>query len=839
MKRFLAAAIAVIMGFALVPSAMLAKTPEKKSGAEISSVDRSYLNILGCLLTYSEVNSSFPCTTGTDGDRKYIQINNGGHASTTAGFRSNEFTMVQGETLCFDYWYETEETYDLFRFTAHKVGGSDIVDQESSGTGGGWWFHTFTCPESGNYYFTWEYTKDSSSNVGEDCVRISSIYLDLHWDYQRAYAATAPGTGLLEYDFTSDYSWRTIYTDTPGNEAYLRSSNYGAGNSVCQFKVSEHFRPCTFSFQYATSCEDPGSSGTYYDYLEVTIDGERVLAAAGDHWGWTTFSTELSQGWHDIVFKYVKDNSVNEYYDQVAIDNIAITYPSYDASARWFDINYLGSSSNKIYFNTPAGCEGWGTKINSNGSNNRGYSNNRYLDSSVSYCTTMINMSEGETLSFDYVVCSEANYDELVFYVNGQVYLGASGWTDRYWHTYTFTAPSDGTYFFKWAYNKDESNSYGWDYAYIRDVTYNGNTNQNLDLNYLLLDDGSDDMTFTTDPTYGHGFQPVRIRSLGIDKDDDGTYGAISRNQYMESTTARLEANAGYLLAGSLIYFDYKISSEDSYDVLTFKVMKGSQVLRSVSFSGEDHRYYETTIPEDGNITFVWEYSKDVSDNVGDDYAMIYNVYLNKAMPSLDEALNSEYTDLQLHFETIESYPFVVGLAGAQYYAESTNHGVNNSVAEMISEADLHAGDEFSFYYSVDSETNYDFFNFFINGERTIHASGEEPMLIYTWTCPADGHYEFMWQYFKDGSNHVGDDRAKVYEVRVDLGSGPSNPHNGDVNGDGSVTVTDAIMALRASMGLITLTPAQRERGDVNNDGNVTVTDAIMILRVAMGLISL
>ncbi|MBR0135096.1 MAG: hypothetical protein IJM18_02755 [Clostridia bacterium] len=58
----------------------------------------------------------------------------------------------------------------------------------------------------------------------------------------------------------------------------------------------------------------------------------------------------------------------------------------------------------------------------------------------------------------------------------------------------------------------------------------------------------------------------------------------------------------------------------------------------------------------------------------------------------------------------------------------------------------------------------------------------------------------------------------------------------GDVDGNGEVMVSDAIMALRAAMGILELTEAQFEAADMNANGSVEVADAVTILRVAMGL---
>lgn len=58
----------------------------------------------------------------------------------------------------------------------------------------------------------------------------------------------------------------------------------------------------------------------------------------------------------------------------------------------------------------------------------------------------------------------------------------------------------------------------------------------------------------------------------------------------------------------------------------------------------------------------------------------------------------------------------------------------------------------------------------------------------------------------------------------------------GDVNGDNSIGLEDAIIVLRYTMGLAALTDEQIERADFNSDGTVDALDAILILRHALGV---
>lgn len=60
----------------------------------------------------------------------------------------------------------------------------------------------------------------------------------------------------------------------------------------------------------------------------------------------------------------------------------------------------------------------------------------------------------------------------------------------------------------------------------------------------------------------------------------------------------------------------------------------------------------------------------------------------------------------------------------------------------------------------------------------------------------------------------------------------------GDVNGDGKVAASDALLVLQYSAGLRTLTAEQKKRADYTKDGKVSAIDARKILQVVAGLIS-
>ena len=58
----------------------------------------------------------------------------------------------------------------------------------------------------------------------------------------------------------------------------------------------------------------------------------------------------------------------------------------------------------------------------------------------------------------------------------------------------------------------------------------------------------------------------------------------------------------------------------------------------------------------------------------------------------------------------------------------------------------------------------------------------------------------------------------------------------GDLDGDGEITVSDALKALRIAAKLIDETPEAVAIADSDGDGRITVSDALAILRVAAKL---
>lgn len=71
------------------------------------------------------------------------------------------------------------------------------------------------------------------------------------------------------------------------------------------------------------------------------------------------------------------------------------------------------------------------------------------------------------------------------------------------------------------------------------------------------------------------------------------------------------------------------------------------------------------------------------------------------------------------------------------------------------------------------------------------------------------------------------------YQTLLEEEGGPDTVP-GDMNNNGTVEMSDAVIALRMSMGLVDID--NLDAGDLNGNGSIDVSDAVSILRMAMGL---
>ncbi len=294
----------------------------------------------------------------------------------------------------------------------------------------------------------------------------------------------------------------------------------------------------------------------------------------------------------------------------------------------------------------------------------------------------------------------------------------------------------------------------------------------------------------------------------------------------------------------SSLTFDYYVQQEDGSGEMYFTVNGDSY------YNGEKlpEQYYEGWMrfvyiaPEAGSYDLQIDFGCPRSE--GGTFAALDNfVYAENAFePDYAEALNGAGAET-LQYMSFGSHLFGAGMTDGFWYVGSTNCGEPNSVSALLSSfIMMNAGDKICFDYLVMPCEDDDYFVFHagnsyapVNGYYENFEFGEWHTMEYEIDELEAGPVNFSWKFVKGSAAGGQEEGVLISNVRI-IRAGSPEPIPGDVDGSGTVAVADAIMALRASMGIIELTPEQFACADMNGDGSVAVGDAITILRRAMGI---
>ena len=170
-------------------------------------------------------------------------------------------------------------------------------------------------------------------------------------------AANAEGGSLVFRNPEDSYVWPVLVEEEAQGRSSLVSSNWGEDNSTCAVLADVSAAAGdALAFEFYTSTE------AACDLLTVTVDGEIVKRFGGEH-DWTQWALPLSEGDHEIAFRYVKDMMVAGGEDLVKIDNVRLVsgeeaaallaalpvYPTADA----FSLTVTDENAREIVFDDP------------------------------------------------------------------------------------------------------------------------------------------------------------------------------------------------------------------------------------------------------------------------------------------------------------------------------------------------------------------------------------------------------------------------------------------------------------------------------------------------------
>jgi hypothetical protein len=86
---------------------------------------------------------------------------------------------------------------------------------------------------------------------------------------------------------------------------------------------------------------------------------------------------------------------------------------------------------------------------------------------------------------------------------------------------------------------------------------------------------------------------------------------------------------------------------------------------------------------------------------------------------------------------------------------------------------------------------------------------------------------------YRQYANYATTDSVSFVWVKVPVVGAPAS---GDLDGDGYVTMNEALIVAQAVVGSATLDAQQRAAVDMDGDGAITMTDVLLVMRKALGL---
>lgn len=523
-----------------------------------------------------------------------------GHNETT----SFSVTVSEPGLVSFHWAVSSEEGFDGLQFYYDDLlvtGISGEVD---------WTSYAFENRLPGEHTFTWTYEKDDSFSSGLDAGFLDNLiftpptfaeamdFPNSQWDNFSGINAR-PVTNI-----SHDGTDAVRFGDLSDNEATgLETRVYGETTGSFWWKVSSELG---------------------FDGLDFIIDGVVVDSLSGESdWTKVDFST-TGPGLHRLAWRYIKDDSFSDGTDEGWIDEFvtdSLTLPeALDALIPQWTTEPV----------TP-----W---LAQTGESSDGEDAAQSFPIDHNEFSLLQAQIEGKGyVTFNWKVSSEEDFDELIFLLDDvplEVISGDVDWTEVF-----IPILSDGVHTLSWRYEKDDSVNSGDDTAWVDQVFFSnisiGEAVESEEFAWNIFGDG----TWVTQ---------VTTTSDGID--------ALQTNPLTHDQTTLVETTIDGPFG---IEFDWKVSSEEDFDILAFFI--DYEVVDLIS--GEVDWTTLTAINnEPGSHTLSWMYFKDESESEGLDSAWLDQVTIRplKDLPpvfnrSAEAVLADIGADVYLDASVIES----------------------------------------------------------------------------------------------------------------------------------------------------------------------------------------
>ena len=423
-------------------------------------------------------------------------------------------------------------------------------------------------------------------------------------------------------------------------------------------------------------------------------------------------------------------------------------------------------------------------------------STNTNQDGTTSQYEYTFNVAAGNTLSFDWAVSSETNYDWLTITLNGEQIVRQSGEASS---NFTRTFDASGTYTLVVTYSKDGSQSNGSDTGRIFNMglsngsatTIYGNNSSNLEIS---VDDNFNSSSRTAAVVFRRSSDNGELGTITVTQEGAQEYFTLETNYftvgyhaesytigvnsnidwYAEASESWLRPGSAYadwtsdnhehgsesrheyvldVTAGSTLSFDWAVSSETSFDWLTI-TLNGEQIVRQ---SGEASSNFTRTFDASGSYTLVVSYSKDGSASVGDDMGRIYNISLSGATSSqfvfvVDDNTSTESRSAVITFRRRDNGGELGTVTVTQDGSQGGFQlGTNRLVVGYSAAAySVDVNSSFSWYTSTSADW-LTFGNSFNDWISSNHGDSSESSYSYYFNVPVGCVLNFDWAVSSEG----------------------------------------------------------------------------------------
>lgn len=323
-KRLIALLVAVLMAFGLVPAAALART-EAPVPADEPTLNEA-LNVEGGMLSFISPGD-YPWTVITEDDRVYAQSGNAGVASSVSSLSMTSY-VGSNMAIHFDFKAWGEGGSNVWDKCVFMIDGNEIFKYGALDND---WTEYVVNVTAGAHTFVWNYSKDSSANPAGDYFAVDNVRFEereaLPINEELDAAVNAEG-GNIHFYTSGEYLW-TVVTDEENGRIFARSGNAGVNSSVSEMTATVDFEnDSTITFDYMAWGEGTGGEvglRSIWDHCRFYVDSTAVLDLGALDNDWQSFSYDLAAGEHELKWSYQKDSSQHPEGDYFAVDNVAIT----------------------------------------------------------------------------------------------------------------------------------------------------------------------------------------------------------------------------------------------------------------------------------------------------------------------------------------------------------------------------------------------------------------------------------------------------------------------------------------------------------------------------------